>query len=124
MFSAIDRFGAVPAKGFWNTRPISFARRCSGQYVISRPARRIRPLSTGKLPATALSSVDFPEPFVPTTMTKDAGSIVRSMPCSDRTSFGVPAKNVLRMSLTSSMVGSQLLPPPLWGRKPIAINSR
>ena len=29
-FSAIDIDGAVPLNGFWNTRPISRARRCSG----------------------------------------------------------------------------------------------
>ena len=68
-FSAIDMDGAVPLNGFWNTRPISAARRCSGHAVISAPSSLMLPASTGNPPATALSSVDFPEPDGPTTAT-------------------------------------------------------
>ena len=66
----MDMLGAVPLKGFWKTRPMSLARRCSGQAVMSSPASRICPWSSGKLPATALSSVDFPEPLPPRISTK------------------------------------------------------
>ena len=38
----MDMLGAVPLKGFWNTRPISFARRCSGQRVMSVPVEHDR----------------------------------------------------------------------------------
>src|SRR5262245_14429459 len=98
--------GAVPLKGFWKTRPMSRARRCSGQCVTSRPARRIVPASSGNVPATALSSVDFPDPFVPITTTNDPGSIVKSMPASARTSFGVPSKNVLNALRISNIAWS------------------
>jgi hypothetical protein len=36
------QFGAVPVNGFWKTRPISAARRYSGQRVMYWPARRMR----------------------------------------------------------------------------------
>ena len=71
-FSAIDMIGAVPLNGFWKTRPISDARRCSGQRVTSVPSRRIVPASTRNVPATAFSSVDLPEPFVPMTIDERA----------------------------------------------------
>src|SRR5205814_3366367 len=61
------------------------------------------PLSTKKLPATALSSVDFPEPFVPITVTKEPSSICSDTPRSARTSFSVPAKNVFCNSRSCSM---------------------
>ena len=41
----------------------------------------MRPRSTRNDPATALSNVDFPEPFVPMTITNEPSSIVRSTPC-------------------------------------------
>ena len=41
-FSAMVMFGAVPLKGFWKTRPMSRARLCSGQRVMSRPASVMR----------------------------------------------------------------------------------
>ena len=59
-FSATVMLGAVPLNGFWNTRPISVARRCSGQRVMSFPSRRIVPWLGVNDPATALSRVDFP----------------------------------------------------------------
>ena len=34
----IERLGAVPVNGFWKTRPMYLARRCSGQEVTSWPA--------------------------------------------------------------------------------------
>ena len=70
-------FGAVPLNGFWNTRPIIAARRCSGQRVMSAPPRLIVPASTKNVPATALSSVDLPEPLVPMTTTNEPSSMVR-----------------------------------------------
>ena len=79
----------MPLNGFWKTRPISEARRCSGQRVRSRPARRMAPRSTKKVPATAFSSVDLPEPFVPMTITNPCGWIVRLTSRRARTSFGV-----------------------------------
>src|SRR5581483_10371756 len=45
----------------------------------------------------ALSSVVLPEPLVPTMMTNEPGSSVMLTLRSARTSFGVPAKNVLEM---------------------------
>src|SRR6266576_158417 len=47
---------------------MSRARLCSVQRVMSLPARLIRPVSTRNGPATALSRVDFPEPFEPMMM--------------------------------------------------------
>src|SRR5947209_8255199 len=102
-FSATVMFGAVPLNGFWKTRPISFARRCSGQREMSWPAMDIAPRSSGNVPATALRSVDFPDPFVPMTVTKDPSSIVSETPLSARTSFGVPAKKVFSTSRNCSM---------------------
>src|SRR3954454_21057168 len=102
-FSATVIVGAVPLNGFWNTRPIMDARRCSGQRVTSFSAMLIVPRYTYKLPATALSSVDFPEPFVPMTMTNEPSSMSSDTPRRERTSFGVPSKNVLRSSRTCSM---------------------
>ena len=68
--------GAVPLNGFWKTRGQSAdARRCSGQRVMSTPSSVIRPVSSKKPPATAFSSVDLPEPFVPMTMTNEPSSI-------------------------------------------------
>src|SRR6185369_10138840 len=61
------------------------------------------PPSTKKLPATALSSVDFPEPFVPITVTNEPSSICRETLRSARTSFRVPAKNVFCRSRSCSM---------------------
>src|SRR5262245_18719721 len=63
----------------------------------------MRPESTGNVPATAFSSVDLPEPFVPITHTNEPRSSVRLTPCNARTSLGVPGKNVFRMSVISSM---------------------
>src|SRR3954468_11030332 len=79
------------------------ARRCSGQRVTSCPAMEMAPRSTKKLPATALSSVDFPEPFVPMTVTNEPSSICSDTPRRARTSFGVPAKNVFCNSRSCSM---------------------
>src|SRR3954451_6369122 len=64
---------------------------------------RIAPRSTGKLPAAAFSSVDFPEPFVPMTVTNDPSSISSDTPRNARTSFGVPWKNVFSNSRSCSM---------------------
>src|ERR1051325_8891148 len=63
----------------------------------------IAPRSTRNPPATAFSSVDFPEPFVPMTMTNDPSSMSSDTPRRARTSFGVPAKNVFRTSRRRSM---------------------
>ncbi len=42
-----------------------FARRCSGQRVMSSPSMRIVPRSTRKVPAMEFMSVDFPAPLPP-----------------------------------------------------------
>src|SRR5579864_4337434 len=60
------------------------------------------PASTVNVPATALSNVDLPEPFIPMTTTTDPFSICRSTPWSARTSLGVFGKKVLAMPAISS----------------------
>src|SRR3569833_4436107 len=70
------------------------ARRCSGQLVISCPDTEILPASTLNVPATALSSVDLPEPLVPSTMRNVPVGMVRDTFRSARTSFCVPPLNV------------------------------
>src|SRR5205814_9143492 len=102
-FSATEVLGAVPLSGFWKTRPISFARRCSGQLVTSTPPTEIMPESRSNVPATALSRVDLPEPLVPITTTKEPFSTIRSTPRSARTSLGVPGLNTFLTSWISSM---------------------
>src|SRR4026209_2870719 len=79
------------------------ARSCSAQRVTSWPASRIVPASRRKVPATELSSVDFPEPFVPMTITNEPASRLRSMPRKARTSLAVPAWNVFAMRVSSSI---------------------
>jgi hypothetical protein len=96
-------FGAVPLNGFWNTRPMYRARRCSGQCVIVRPASDTVPVSTKNVPATALSSVDLPEPFMPMIVRNDPSSSVNDTSCSAHTSFGVPGLNVLAMFVRRNM---------------------
>src|SRR5437867_12250237 len=61
------------------------------------------PASTGKLPATALSKVDLPDPFVPITITQEPSSMVSSTPQSALTSFDVPGLNVLQTFCSSSI---------------------
>ena len=80
----------MPVNGFWNTRPISRARRCSLHRVTSRPSRNIRPRPCPRLPAMAPSRLDFPEPLVPRTTVKLPRANSRSIASSARTSFGVP----------------------------------
>ncbi len=87
----MESSGAVPLNGFWKTRPMAEARRCSGQRVTSRPPSRIAPESGGVVPATQFSMVDLPDPLVPMTTTNDPSSTFRSTPASARTSLGVPA---------------------------------
>src|SRR5688572_11220796 len=78
------------------------ARRCSGQCVMACPARLMVPRSGVNEPATALSSVDFPDPFVP--------MMIRNEPCgsssdtseSARTSLTVPRLNVFDSRLMCS----------------------
>src|SRR4029434_4957131 len=99
------RCAALPHNGLWNTRPMNRARRCSGQRVTSWPSRWMLPESTKNVPAIAFSSVDFPEPFVPITITNEPSSMVRSTSCKDLTSLGVPALNVFTIFFVSSMGG-------------------
>ncbi len=70
--------GAVPAAGFWNTRPMHRARRWSLSRVTSRPSIRMLPPSARMVPATTLSSVDLPAPFEPMTVTKSPGASVQA----------------------------------------------
>ena len=55
------------------------------------------------VPETVLSSVDFPAPFEPMTVTKSPSFTVRLTPFRATRSLTVPAKNVLRTSSTVSM---------------------
>src|SRR5262249_14318172 len=59
-------------------------------------------------PATAFSSVDFPDPFVPMMITKEPSSTFKPTRCNDRTSFGVPTLNVFDIVLRSSMRSTRL----------------
>src|SRR5579859_2082335 len=110
-FSAIVRLGEVPVKGFWNTRPIRPARRCSGQRVMSMPSTEMVPASRRKVPATALSRVDFPEPLVPIMTTKAPSSSVTSTPSIARTSLGVPGLKTF-VTLRISSISCASLPRP------------
>src|SRR5262245_36525673 len=65
----------------------------------------MEPLSTRNVPATALRSVDFPEPLVPMMIRNELGSNRSETLRSARTSFGVPGLKVLVMLETSSMSG-------------------
>src|SRR5215510_9056926 len=70
---------------------------------MSAPSILIFPESTKKEPATAFSSVDFPDPFDPMIMTNDLSSTSSPTPRSACSSFGVPALNVLLTPAISSM---------------------
>src|SRR5262249_49921680 len=73
------------------------------------PERVSVPVSAKKVPATALSRVDFPEPFVPIMRRKEPGSRRSETPRSARTSFGVPGLNVLvRLAISSMLEGGGL----------------
>ena len=99
----MDMLGAVPLNGFWNTRPMSFARRCSGQRVMFWPASMSLPASAMNVPATALSRVDLPEPFVPMMRRNEPRSSRSETSRNARTSLGVPGLNVLVMLVISSI---------------------
>src|SRR4051794_68075 len=66
------------------------------------------PVSTMKVPATAFSSVDFPEPLVPMTMRNEPDGKVRETSVSALTSLGVPGLKVFEMRRISSMGSSHL----------------
>src|SRR3954451_21493440 len=66
------------------------------------------PVSTMNVPATALSSVDFPEPFVPITIRKEPDGRERETSVSALTSLGVPGLKVFDMRWISSMGSSHL----------------
>ena len=110
-FSAIDMSGAVPLNGFWKTRPISLARRCSGQRVTSWPAMRIA-AGVGEERAgdgveqrrlsRAVGADDDDERAVVDASGRHLASA--------RTSLGVPALNVLATALR----------PQAWRRLPAA----
>src|SRR6266852_5892496 len=87
---------------------MSFARRCSGHLAMSAPPSKIAPESTQNDPATALSKVDFPEPFVPMMTTNAPSFTVRLIACSACSSLGVPGLNVLLTERISSTGRSQL----------------
>src|SRR6266478_2914560 len=108
-FSSMVRLGDVPLKGFWNTRPISWARACSSHRVTSRPASRMVPSSTRNVPATAFSRVDFPEPLVPMMITQEPAASSWFTPRRERISLGVPELNVFATPRISSMGNPQAL---------------
>src|SRR3974390_408141 len=68
-----------------------------------RPARVTFPESTRKVPATELSNVYFPEPFVPMMMRNEPRSRVRETLRKARTSLAVPGKKVLVSRVSSSI---------------------
>ena len=102
-FSSICMVAVVPVIGSWNTRPRNDARLNSGSPVTSTPSMRIEPSSTGHVPATALSMVDFPAPFPPITVTKSPSSSFRFTPLRACFSLIVPGLKVLCTFLISSI---------------------
>src|SRR5215467_5121953 len=93
-------------------------RRCSGQLVTSTPAMRIVPLSTAIEPAMAPCRVDFPEPFVPITTTKDPSSARRLRRSSAKTGRPASAVKCLTTLCNSSIArDSALDAPPLCKRR-------
>ena len=95
-FSSIVMSGAVPARGSWNTRPMERLRTYSRCLVTSRSPSVILPSVSANVPATALSSVDLPEPFEPMMLTNWPAGTSRSTPASATTSLAVPGKKTLR----------------------------
>src|SRR5215467_15801096 len=91
---------------------MNFARRDSGHLVMSEPSTMTAPESTKNDPATALRSVDFPDPLVPMMMTNERSWTFSRTPRSARSSFAVPALKVLLIPATSSMgcLRGRLLP--------------
>src|SRR5699024_9585203 len=85
------------------------ARLCSGRRVMSWPSIRMRPISIGQTPATALSIVDLPAPLPPMTVTKSPSSSVSSRPLRATFSLTVPGLKVVKMFLSSSMGLASLL---------------
>ena len=73
------------------------ARWNSGCVVMFSPLSRICPESGTKVPATALRRVDFPDPLVPMTLTKEALAMLSETLRSDITALEVSGKNVLLM---------------------------
>src|SRR5215470_8254366 len=92
---------------------MNFARLDSCHLVMSEPSTLIDPESTKNDPATALRSVDFPEPLVPMMMTNEPSCTFSSTPRRARSSFAVPAWKVLLIPATSSMgcLRRRFLPP-------------
>ena len=72
--------GAVPARGSWNTRPMARLRWYSRCLVTSASPRSTRPEVSGKVPATALSKVDLPEPLEPMMLMNCPAGTSRSTP--------------------------------------------
>src|SRR5262245_30491022 len=87
---------------------MSFARRCSGHFVIAWPAMVSEPVSGKNEPATALSSVDFPEPLVPMMIRNEPCARSRDTSVSARTSFTVPGLNIFDTWLICSMGSGSL----------------
>ena len=70
----------MPARGSWKTRPMERLRTYSACLVTSRPPSTTLPAVSGNVPATALSSVDLPEPLEPMMVTNCPAGTSRSMP--------------------------------------------
>src|SRR5258708_7383577 len=66
------------------------------------------PASTMKVPATAFSSVDLPDPLVPITIRNELAGSLSDTSVSALTSFGVPGLNVFDMRSIAS-IGSRHL---------------
>ncbi len=58
------------------------------------------------MPATALRSVDLPDPLDPMTLTNWPAGRERSTPLSATISLAVPAKKTLRIALSSRGAGA------------------
>ena len=89
-FSSTDKRTAVPILGSWKTRLILFERRVTDCLVISSSFKNSWPSSTGRVPATLFSSVDFPAPFPPMIVTNSPGAKLKLMPRSTWFSLTVP----------------------------------
>ena len=76
-----------------------------------RPARHVLALDVDaagvdqECPGNRIEQRGFPEPFVPITITNEPSWMVRSTPCKDLTSLGVPALNVFKILFVSSTCG-------------------
>ena len=99
-FSSTVSVSQVPARGSWNTRATSSARRQAGKRVTSRLPMMTRPASTGSSPAITFRSVDFPAPLEPITVTNSPVRISTDKPWNTRFSSALPRLKAREMPST------------------------